>query len=108
MGDGGACGVRGGGDGAPHQHGIRINFGCDDHQRQNENHGYGSHGGFIAPDCGKIGQAPANVFVMRLVSRSRTIAHNQTNTRALLSTLIEACASERRGLAISNEEQSDV
>jgi hypothetical protein len=38
----------------------------------------------------------------------RTIAHNEVKYPTLLSTLIEACASNRRGLAISNEEQSDV
>jgi hypothetical protein len=46
--------------------------------------------------------------VIGCVGSGRTIAHNQTKTSALLSTLIEACASNRRGLAISNEEQSDV
>jgi hypothetical protein len=51
---------------------------------------------------------PSNAFVIRRVGWGRTIAHNQTKTAALLSTLIEACASQRRGLAISNEEQSDV
>jgi hypothetical protein len=50
----------------------------------------------------------SNAFVISRVGWGRTIAYNQTNTRALLSTLIEACASERCGLAISNEEQSDV
>jgi hypothetical protein len=39
---------------------------------------------------------------------SRTNANNEVKSRLLLSTLIEACASEGRGLAISNEEQSDV
>src|SRR5216684_5969192 len=51
---------------------------------------------------------PSNAFVIRRVGSSRTIAYNQTKTAVLLSTLIEACASQRRGLAISNEEQSDV
>jgi hypothetical protein len=50
----------------------------------------------------------SNVFVIRAVGHSRTIAHNEAKVQRLLSTLIEAFASERRGLAISNEEQSDV
>ena len=52
--------------------------------------------------------ASSNVFVIRAVGHSRTIAHNEVKPQRLLSTLIEACASEGRGLAISNEEQSDV
>jgi hypothetical protein len=50
----------------------------------------------------------SNVFVIRAVGHSRTIAHNEAKVQRLLSTLIEACASEGRGrgLAISNEEQS--
>jgi hypothetical protein len=57
---------------------------------------------------GRSPKHSANVFVIGYVGSGRTIAHNQTKTSALLSTLIEACASNRRGLAISNEEQSDV
>ena len=37
------------------------------------------------------------------VGPGRTIAHNEAKAHRLLSTLIEACASKRRGLAISNE-----
>jgi hypothetical protein len=62
----------------------------------------------ITRDWGQIGQASSNVFVIRPVRWSRTIAYNGAKTDVLLSTLIEACASRRRGLAISNEEQSDV
>jgi hypothetical protein len=43
-----------------------------------------------------------------MVGCSRTIANKQANLYALLSTLIEAGASERRGLAISNQEQFNV
>jgi hypothetical protein len=46
--------------------------------------------------------------VIRAVAPGRTIAHNEAKPHRLLSTLIEACASEGRGLVISNEEQSDV
>ena len=49
-----------------------------------------------------------NVFVIRAVAPGRTIAHNEAKPHRLLSTLIEACASEGRGLVFSNEEQSDV
>jgi hypothetical protein len=42
-----------------------------------------------------------NVFVIKFAARSRRIAANKDNARTLLSTLIEACASNRRGLAIS-------
>jgi hypothetical protein len=49
-----------------------------------------------------------NEFVIDFFGWGRTIAANQMKTPGLLSTLIEACASKRRGLAISNEEQSDV
>jgi hypothetical protein len=52
--------------------------------------------------------ASSNVFVMRAVAPGRTIAHNEAKAHSLLSTLIEACASEGHGSAISNEEQSDV
>ena len=52
--------------------------------------------------------ASSNVFVIGAVAPGRTIAHNEAKAHRLLSTLIEACASQRRGLAISNEEQSDV
>jgi hypothetical protein len=52
--------------------------------------------------------ASSNVFVMGAVAPGRTIAHNEAKGHSLLSTLIEACASEGRGLVISNEEQSDV
>jgi hypothetical protein len=62
---------------------------------------------FIAQDCGQTGQHPKNVFVIERPRRSRRIAYNEGKSRKLLSTLIEACASQRR-LAISNEEQSDV
>jgi hypothetical protein len=51
---------------------------------------------------------PSNVFVMRAVAPGRTIAHNEAKAPTPLSTLIEACASEGRGLVISNEEQPDV
>jgi hypothetical protein len=54
----------------------------------------------------RIGCFSSNVFVIRAVGHSRTIAHNEAKVQRLLSTLIEACASEGRGLAISNEEQS--
>ena len=49
--------------------------------------------------------ASSNVFVIRAVGPGRTIAHNEAKAHRLLSTLIliEACASKRRGLAISNE-----
>jgi hypothetical protein len=50
----------------------------------------------------------SNVVVIGLVGWSRRIAHNGAESPAVLSTLIEACASNGRGLAISNEEQSDV
>ena len=55
-----------------------------------------------------------NALVMRRRRLSRTIAYNKRKHRNLsdvvsfVVTLLEACASERRGLAISNEEQSDV
>jgi hypothetical protein len=52
--------------------------------------------------------ASSNVFVIRAVAPGRTIAHNEAKPHRLLSTLIEACASEGRGLVFSNEEQSDV
>jgi hypothetical protein len=52
--------------------------------------------------------ASSNVFVMRAVAPGRTIAHNEAKAHSSLSTLIEACASEGHGSAISNEEQSDV
>jgi hypothetical protein len=42
-----------------------------------------------------------NAFVIEFVARSRRIAANKDNARTLLSTLIGACASNRRGLAIS-------
>jgi hypothetical protein len=48
----------------------------------------------------------STVFVIRAVDHSHEIAHNEAKIQGLLSTLIEACASEGRGLAISNEEQS--
>ena len=48
----------------------------------------------IGRDCGQIGQAPANVFVIGLAASSRTIAYNGAKTYKLLSTLIEACASK--------------
>jgi hypothetical protein len=48
--------------------------------------------------------ASSNVLVIRAVGPGRTIAHNEAKAHRLLSTLIEACASNRRGLAISNEE----
>jgi hypothetical protein len=47
--------------------------------------------------------ASTNAFVIRAVGPGRTIAHNEAKARRLLSTLIEACASNGRGLAISNE-----
>jgi hypothetical protein len=56
----------------------------------------------------RIGCPSSNVFVMRAVAPGRTIAYNEAKAHRLLSTLIEACASEGRGLVISNEEQSDV
>jgi hypothetical protein len=55
----------------------------------------------LAVNPGRLSQ---NEF---LIGR-RTIAAKGVEARKLLSTLIEACASRRRGLAISNEEQSDV
>ena len=64
--------------------------------------------------AGRFGAASAvqarasNVVVIGLVGWSRRIAHNGAKSPTLLSTLIEACASNGRGLAISNEEQSDV
>lgn len=57
---------------------------------------------------GELRSDGKNEFVIRLIGRSRTIAANEAKAQTLLSTLIEACASNRRGLAISNEEQSDV
>jgi hypothetical protein len=47
--------------------------------------------------------ASSNVFVIRAVGPGRTIAHNEAKAHTLVSTLIEACASSGRGLAISNE-----
>jgi hypothetical protein len=63
---------------------------------------------FREPAGGKDWMPSSNVFVMRAVAPGRTIAHNEAKTHTLLSTLIEACASEGRGLVISNEEQPDV
>jgi hypothetical protein len=37
----------------------------------------------------------SNIFVIRLVGGSRTIANNEVQVYTLLSTLIEACASKR-------------
>ena len=56
----------------------------------------------------RVGPAAQNIFVISLVGRSRTFAHNRAKSHMLLSTLIEACASRRRRSAISNEEQADV
>jgi hypothetical protein len=42
----------------------------------------------------KDSMPPSNVFVMRAVAPGRTIAHNEAKAHRLLSTLIEACASE--------------
>ena len=56
----------------------------------------------------RFAHAASNVVVIGLVGWSRRIAHNGAKSAILLSTLIEACASNGRGLAISNEEQSDV
>jgi hypothetical protein len=50
----------------------------------------------------------SNVFVIRAVGPGRTIAHNEAKGHGLLSTLIETCASNGRGLAVSTREQSDV
>jgi len=50
----------------------------------------------------------SNAFVIWRAGSRRTFAANAVKTHELSSTLIEACASFRRGFAISNEEQSDV
>jgi hypothetical protein len=50
----------------------------------------------------------SNAFVIWRGAACRTFAANAVETQNLSSTLIEACASFRRGFAISNEEQSDV
>ena len=47
----------------------------------------------------------SNVFVIRAVGHSRTIAHNEAKVHRLLSTLIWPAPLKGRGLAISNEEQ---
>jgi hypothetical protein len=52
-----------------------------------------------------FGTTSSNVLVIRAVAPGRTIAYNEAKAHRLLSTLIEACASEGRGLVISNEEQ---
>jgi hypothetical protein len=62
-----------------------------------------------------------NGFVISFTAMSRRIAHKRADAQSLVSTLIEASASRVwrekaitpnemrvRGLAISNEEQSDV
>jgi hypothetical protein len=46
----------------------------------------------MGPADGK--DASSNVFVIRAVAPGRTIAHNEGKPHRLLSTLIEACASE--------------
>ncbi len=67
-----------------------------------------------ATKAGRVGTASAdqargsNVVVIGPADWGRRIAHNGAKPPTLLSTLIEACASNGRGLAISNEEQSDV
>jgi hypothetical protein len=63
---------------------------------------------FAAHDRGKPAMSCSNGFVIGPIGCSRTIAYKGEKTSRLLSTLIEACASQRRGFAISNEEQSDV
>jgi hypothetical protein len=50
----------------------------------------------------------SNAFVIWRAGSRRTFAANAVKTNELSSTLIEACASFRRGFAISNEEQCDV
>ena len=53
--------------------------------------------------------ASSNVFVIRAVGPGRTIAHNEAKAHRLLSTLIEACASNgRAGWLSQTREQSDV
>jgi hypothetical protein len=69
--------------------------------------------GHPIPSLGGRWLGARNGFVIGIVGGSRTIAHNAAKDHALLSTLIlstliEACASERRGSAISTQEQSDV
>jgi hypothetical protein len=49
-------------------------------------------------------QTFSNEFVIELFGKRRRIARNGVYAHALTSTLIEACASQRRGLAISHEE----
>jgi hypothetical protein len=53
-------------------------------------------------------QTFSNEFVIELLGECRRIARNGVNSLVPTSTLIEACASQRRGLAISNEEHPDV
>ena len=53
-------------------------------------------------------QTSSNEFVIELLGERRRIARNGVYADTLTSTLIEACASQRRGLAISNEEHPDV
>jgi hypothetical protein len=50
----------------------------------------------------------SNEIVFEFSGERRSIARNGVYTHALTSTLIEACASQRRGFAISNEEHPDV
>jgi hypothetical protein len=50
----------------------------------------------------------SNEFVIELFGKRRRIARNGVYADQLTSTLIEACASQRRGLAISHEEHPDV
>jgi hypothetical protein len=69
--------------------------------------GRSAFGGFDRGLC-PYALGAKNAFVIGRGGRSRTIAHKRVEYWGLLSTLIEACASKRRGFAISNEEQSDV
>ena len=52
--------------------------------------------------------APSNVFVMRASPQAVQSPAMKQKLTGYCSTLIEACASEGRGLVISNEEQPDV
>jgi hypothetical protein len=110
VGDRFCCGIRGSGVGdfVPRQRDVRIDFGGDGDQRQHKNDRYGSHLRICCAGLRPNRSASENVFVIGRVRRSRRIAYNEGNSARLLSTLIEACASQRRRLAISNEEQPDV
>jgi hypothetical protein len=99
------CAVRGF---VPRQQNIRIDLDGNGEQRQHKNDRYGSHLRIDRAGLRPNRSASANVFVIGRLRGSRRIAYNGGNSRRLLSTLIEACASQRRRLAISNEEQPDV